>query len=336
MRRYRGPITDHFDGAYFYNPYYPSDPIQPPRRWEVLRWLATRKAGPWQPWTASTPARRPPERVAAPEFHATFVGHSSLLLQMDGLNILCDPHWSQRASPVSFMGPRRHCAPGLKFEDLPPIDLVLQSHDHYDHFDVPTLRRIAKTWSPHLIVPPGVRGRLTGNRISSGSEATELDWWQMVSISPDLTVMAVPARHFSGRGLADRNRTLWSGYVLQGSFGAVYFAGDTAYGPHFAEIKRRFPGIRVAFLPIGAYKPRWFMAAFHMSPEEALRAHMDLGAETSIGIHFGTFALADDGQSEPLDELRRALDSSSEPKPQFCTLTPGESKHFAPQLTTTS
>ena len=336
MRCHRGPITDHFDGAYFYNPYYPSDPIQPPRRWEVLRWLATRKIGPWQDWTESKPGPRPPGRVEAPEFHATFIGHSSLLLQIDGFNILCDPHWSERASPVSFLGPRRHCAPGLKFEDLPPVDVVLTSHDHYDHFDVPTLRRVAKAWNPHFVVPLGVRARLMKHGISNGEQATELDWWQMLSISHELTVMSVPARHFSGRGLADRNRTLWSGYVIQGSFGAVYFAGDTAYGPHFAEIKRRLPRIRVAFLPIGAFKPRWFMAAFHLSPAEALRAHADLGAEASIGIHFGTFALADDGQQEPLDELQRALDSAGEPKPQFCTLTPGESKHFAQELTTSS
>lgn len=257
-----------------------------------------------------------------------------MLLQLDGFNILCDPHWSQRASPLGFIGPRRHRAPGVKFEDLPAIDLVLISHDHYDHFDLPTLRCIAEKWNPHFVAPLGVRSRLKSHGIAKGSEITELDWWQMVSISPQLTVMSVPARHFSGRGLADRNRTLWSGYVLQSSFGTIFFGGDTAYGPHFAEIKRRLPPIRVAFLPIGAYKPRWFMAGYHLSPEEALRAHADLGAETSIGIHFGTFALADDGQQDPLDELQCALDSASEPKPQFCTLTPGESKHFAPELTT--
>ena len=329
MRRHRGPVTDHFDGAYFYNPYYPGNLIQPPRRWEVLRWLATRERGPWASWTESTPAARPPERVPAGELHATFVGHSTVLIQMDGVNILCDPHWSDRASPFTRIGPRRHCPPGVRFEDLPPIDVVLQSHDHYDHFDAATLRRIAAAWNPHLIVPLCVGERLTVNGIAEVKEATELDWWQLVSLSPELKIMAVPARHFSGRSLGDRNRTLWCGYVIEGSFGAVYFAGDTAYGPHFAEIKKRVPGLRVAFLPIGAFKPRWFMAAYHMSPREAVRAHSDLGVETSIAIHFGTFSLADDGQTEPVDELEAVLSLAGEPKPQFCTLNPGEAKHFA-------
>jgi L-ascorbate metabolism protein UlaG (beta-lactamase superfamily) len=273
--------------------------------------------------------------VTAGELHATFIGHSSVLVQMDGVNVLCDPHWSNRASPFASIGPRRHCPPGMRFEDLPPIDVVLQSHDHYDHFDVPTLRRISAKGNPRFIVPLGVRARLRSNRITGAAEASELDWWQLVSISPTVKIKAVPARHFSGRSLGDRNRTLWCGYVIEGSFGAVYFAGDTAYGPHFAQIKTRLPRIRVAFLPIGAFKPRWFMAAYHMSPEEALRAHNDLGAETSIAIHFGTFALADDGQMEPLEELQRALNSTGEPKPQFCTLSPGEARHFAPELTTT-
>jgi L-ascorbate metabolism protein UlaG (beta-lactamase superfamily) len=330
MRRYRGSITDHFDGAYFYNPYHPGDLVQAPRRWEVLRWLATRQRGPWAAWTESKPAAPPPERVPAGELHATFIGHATVLIQMDGLNILCDPHWSDRASPFANVGPRRHRPPALAFEDLPPIDVVLQSHDHYDHFDVATLRRITTAWHPHVIVPLGVGDRLTSNNIDWGDEATELDWWQLVSVSPELQIMAVPARHFSGRSLNDRNRTLWCGYLIEGSFGAVYFAGDTAYGPHFIEIKKRIPHIRVAFLPIGAFKPRWFMAAYHMSAKEAVRAHCDLGVETSIGIHFGTFALADDGQTEPVDELQAALNSSGEPKPHFCTLSPGESKHFAP------
>jgi L-ascorbate metabolism protein UlaG (beta-lactamase superfamily) len=335
MRRYRGPVTDHFDGAYFYNPYYPENPIKSPRPWEALRWLANRHKGPWAEWTDSQPAPPPPKEVPVKELQVTFIGHSTVLIQLDRLNILCDPHWSNRASPFSNIGPRRHCPPGLRFEDLPPIDVVLQSHDHYDHFDILTLQRIAAAWKPHFIVPLGGCNRLRSSGIAGGSEATELDWWQLVSISPELRITAVPARHFSGRTLMDRNMTLWCGYVIEGSFGSVYFAGDTGYGPHFGEIKRKLPAIRVALLPIGAFNPRWFMGAVHMSPQEAVQAHRDLGAETSIGIHFGTFRLADDGQTEPLDELKRALDSAGEPKPQFCTLGPGEAKYFAPELSTT-
>ncbi len=334
MTRHRGPITDHFDGVHFYNPYDPENPALTPRRWELLRWLSNRQKGPWAEWTNSPSAPAPPARVRSSELRVTFIGHSTVLIQIDELNILCDPHWSNRASPFAGVGPRRHCPPGLLLEELPPLDVVLESHDHYDHFDVPTLRRIAEQWKPHFIVPLGLRDRLLSNRIAGAPEATELDWWQLVSITPELRITAVPARHFSGRALADRNSTLWCGYVIEGSFGAVYFAGDTAYGSHFAQIKRRLPPIQVSLLPIGAYKPQWFMGSVHMSPEEAVQAHRDLGAQSSIGIHFGTFRLADDGQTEPVDKLQRVLDSCGEPKPQFCTLGPGQGKHFAPEFTT--
>ena len=323
MRPYRGPISNHFDGWHFYNPAEMGPETSPV---DLVRWLANRKPGPWRPWTDTASGPPPPQRVSRGELRATFVGHSTILIQMDGLNILCDPHWSERASPLSGFGPRRHRAPGLRFEDLPPIDLVLQSHDHYDHLDAPTLRRIAAAWHPNFIVPLGVRSRLVSNSVAGGAEATELDWWQLVAMSPDVRITAVPARHWSGRIFFDRNRTLWCGYVIEGPSGAVFFAGDTAYGPHFLEIKKRFPHIRLAFLPIGSFEPRWFMQSAHMSPADAIRAHEDLGAKTSIGIHFGTFQLADDGEDEPVSELQRLLDSAAEPKPDFYTLAPGEGR----------
>ena len=229
-----------------------------------------------------------------------------------------------RASPLWFAGPKRHRPPGIRFDQLPAIDLVLQSHDHYDHFDVPTLRRIAEAWHPDFIAPAGVRSRFVAGKIAGGSEATELDSWQMVAVTREIRITAVPARHFSGRGLLDRDETLWCGFVIEAPSGVVYFAGDTAYGPHFIEIKKRFPAIRLACLPIGAFQPEWFMSPFHMSPADAVRAHRDLSAAASIGIHFGTFRLADDSEDEPVNELRCALDSAGEPKPNFCTLSAGE------------
>jgi L-ascorbate metabolism protein UlaG (beta-lactamase superfamily) len=212
-----------------------------------------------------------------------------------------------RASPFSWIGPRRHRAPGIPFEDLPPIDIVLQSHDHYDHLDMPTQRRIRSQWQPRFVVPLGVRSRFEKHQIASGERIRELDWWQSVVISENLTITCVPARHFSGRGLRDRNKTLWSGYVIEAPAGVIYFAGDTGYGSHFEEIRRRFPEIRVAFLPMGAYLPEWFMGPVHISPADAVCAHEELGAATSIAIHFGTFHLADDAEDQPARELREAL-----------------------------
>jgi L-ascorbate metabolism protein UlaG (beta-lactamase superfamily) len=304
MAPYNGPVSDHFDGQHFYNPRNGT----PHGSGSVVKWLTNREPGPWRNWIDAAPGPPPPERVSAGNMRATFVGHSTVLIQLDGVNILCDPIWSQRASPLSWIGPLRHRAPGIRFEHLPAIDLVLQSHDHYDHFDVPTLRRIATQWRPGFGVPLGVARRLTSKGIALGSQVRELDWWQSADALDKLRITAVPARHFSGRGLRDRNETLWCGYVIEGPSGAVYFAGDTAYGTHFREIRERFPRIRLAFLPIGAYRPQWFMGPVHISPHDAVLAHEEVGAATSIAIHFGTFHLADDGQDEPVIELQRALD----------------------------
>ena len=305
MALYHGPVSDHFNGERFYN----SQDGMPGGAASLAKWLANREPGAWRKWIDAAPGPAPPERVNGGKIRATFIGHSTVLVQMDGVNILCDPIWSKRASPVSWIGPRRHRAPGIRFEHLPSIDLVLQSHDHYDHLDVPTLRRIAEQWRPGYGVPLGVARRLTSRAIAEDEQIRELDWWQSAEALNELRITAVPARHFSGRGLRDRNLTLWCGYVIEGPSGTVYFAGDTGYGSHFRQIAERFPRIRLAFLPIGAYRPQWFMGPVHISPEDAVRAHEEVGAATSVAIHFGTFHLADDGQDEPSIELQRALDA---------------------------
>jgi L-ascorbate metabolism protein UlaG (beta-lactamase superfamily) len=320
MKFHQGPVSDHFDGEYFHNP--ANGGLR--GGGSVLRWMLNRKPGPWRKWIDEPPGPPPLERIAT-GIRATFIGHSTLLIQMDGVNILCDPIWSLRASPFSWIGPHRHRAPGIRFEDLPPIDIVLQSHDHYDHFDVPTQKRIASQWHPNFVVPLGVRSRFEKHRIAPAGQTSELDWWQSVSLAENLKITSVPARHFSGRGLRDRNKTLWSGYVIESPSGVVYFAGDTGYGSHFHEISRRFPQIRLAFLPIGAYLPQWFMAPVHMSPADAVRAHEDVRAATSIGIHFGTFRLADDGEDQPVTELRQALDARKQSH-RFWVLNAGEGR----------
>ena len=210
--------------------------------------------------------------------------------------------WSDRASPFSWVGPRRFLQPGVRFEDLPPIHTVLLSHNHYDHLDVPTLRRIMDEHSPRVIAPLGVGGLLARKGIRSD---VEVDWWQTAD-----SVTCVPARHFSARSLFDRNRSLWCGYWIATPAGPIYFAADTAFGAHFKDIRTRLGAPRLALLPIGAYKPEWFMSPVHMSPPQAVQAHRILAPQRSLAIHWGTFQLADDGELEPPGDLRRALQIS--------------------------
>jgi L-ascorbate metabolism protein UlaG (beta-lactamase superfamily) len=320
MRLYRGPVTDHFDGEHFYNP---ASQV-PHGSGGLLKWLANREQGPWREWTDAPPGPPPPARVSDGGLRVTFIGHSTVLIQMDGMNFLTDPIWSMRASPFTWIGPRRHRPPGLRLEHLPPIDIVLQSHDHYDHLDIPTLRRLTARHRLKFLVPLGVRARLTARKIPGGAEAAELDWWQSISVSEEIKITVVPARHFSGRSLRDRNRTLWCGYMIEGPSGAVFFAGDTGFGTHFSEIRERFPKIRLALLPIGAFRPQWFMGPVHMSPQDAVCAHQELRAASSMATHFGTFSLADDGEEEPVTELQRALQAAGIPASRFITLDCGQ------------
>jgi N-acyl-phosphatidylethanolamine-hydrolysing phospholipase D len=225
----------------------------------------------------------------------TWIGHASLYVRMDGASFLVDPVWSDRASPLRFAGPRRLQAPGVPLQDLPAVDFVLLSHDHYDHTDLPTVKSLAARGVPFL-VPRGM-----GDLVASVSgRATELRWWDSVEVG-GVRVHCVPAKHFSGRGLTDRNRRLWAGFVVEGRTRRFYHAGDTAYFGGFAEIGARLGPPDLAALPIGAYEPRAFMAPVHQTPEDAIQAALDLGAPQALGMHFGTFDLAD----EPLDEPPR-------------------------------
>jgi L-ascorbate metabolism protein UlaG (beta-lactamase superfamily) len=292
-------VTDrHFDGARFFNPTRANgQPVS-----AVPRMLAE----PRTPWPAHVPlvARRPPARDGA-NATVTFIGHSTFLVQTRFGNVLTDPVYSERASPLRFAGPRRVRAPAVHFDDLPPIAVVLLSHNHYDHCDVRTLRAIESRWRPLVVTPIGNGRLLKSLRIR---RVEELDWWQDASQSP-LPVMLTPAQHFSARTPFDRNRALWGGFLLKSDGRRIFFAGDSGYAPHFAEVRTRCGHIDLALLPIGAYEPRWFMRDIHMNPEEAVQAHMDLGAQRSIGMHFGTFQLTLEAIDDPvhaLDAARRA------------------------------
>ena len=295
----RWPASDHYQGGRFF---IPNAPGQPGFR-GILDWLAHREKVAWRPWITASRGVPPPQRLAQGQLRVTFVNHSTVLLQIGELNVITDPIWSEYASPVQCAGPRRHRAPGLRFEDLPPIDVVLLSHNHYDHLDTATLLRLRRRDAPTVFCPLGVAARL--RRLGFRS-IVELDWWQQ-EMFRDATVDCVPAQHFSGRGLFDRDRTLWCGWHLQCAEGGILFAGDTGFGPHFQEMAQRLPRPRIALLPLGAYRPRWFMGPVHTGPEEAIEAHAILNPLVSIPIHYGTFSLADDGETEPIDHLRALL-----------------------------
>ena len=321
--RYTGPTSDHFNGERFLN----QSGARAQGFSAIFKWARTRKPGPWREQLDAPYGPPPPRRVGLGELRVTFVNHATTLLQFDGLNVLTDPIWSDRCSPLSFAGPKRFRPPGLRFEDLPPIDAVVLSHNHYDHMDLPTLKRLEAAWHPRFFTGMGNRALLEKAGLS---RVAELDWWQALPLSPGVTVSSVPAQHFSNRGLCDQDATLWTGYVFTGPAGPIYFAGDTGYGPHFRQIRERFGPVRLALLPIGAYKPEWFMAPVHVSPAEAVRAHRDLQAQTSAAIHFGTFALGDDGQEEPPRALAEALSQSGPDTSPFWVLGFGEGRDVPP------
>jgi L-ascorbate metabolism protein UlaG (beta-lactamase superfamily) len=311
-----GAVPKHFDGKRFFNP----DAPQARSLLDALRWALSSRRESSPRFVAGIEASKPPSGIEGPDLRVTLINHSTVLLQQTGVNILTDPIWSERASPFAWIGPRRHRAPGVRVEDLPHLDIVLLSHNHYDHLDIATLRRLADRGVSQFIVPSGV-ARMARLPRSLGIERVhELDWGEAFTFGGS-TIHSVPAQHFSARGLFDRNRTLWCGYVIEAAAGRlVYFAGDTGFGSHFARIRERFGPPRLALLPIGAYEPRWFMSAVHMSPEEAVRAHEILGAQTSIAIHHGTFQLTD----EAIDTPKRRLLACA-PADSFLILDNGQS-----------
>lgn len=322
---HNGQRTAHFDGTRFYN----QMPIQEHGFTDLLRWAFTRQRGEWAETTDFEPASPPEARVR--DLRVTYVTHSTVLIQVDGVNILTDPIWSERASPVTFTGPRRQHPVGIRFEDLPPIDVVIVSHNHYDHMDLATLKRLYAEHHPRFLVGLGNLQLLNENGIDG---VRELDWWQGVDITRDMRIVFVPAQHFSGRGIGDRNKTLWGGYVIESTQGNVYFAGDTGWGPHFEQIATRYSPIRFAILPIGAYQPSWFMSPVHISPAEALEAQAVLRAEYAMAIHYGTFSLADDGQHDPLEDLNLAQTTGPVPRDRFWVLEFGETRNI-PQVPNT-
>lgn len=275
--------------------------------------MATRPSSNWPEHYDIVPTKA---LAKAENLTVTFINHATVLLQWQGINILTDPIWSERASPFSRAGPKRVHEPGIAFNDLPHIDLVLISHNHYDHLDLPTLQKLEKRDKPLFITGLGNRALLSANGISN---AKELDWWQNL-IYKQLSITFTPARHFSARWLWDRNETLFGSFVISAENEHVFFGGDTSYGPHFKDIQQKFGNVKLALLPIGAFEPRWFMQHNHQSPTEALQAHEDLKTRISIGIHYATFHLSDESIDTPANIIRAKRDEK-----EFILLKPGES-----------
>ncbi|MEL0082270.1 MAG: MBL fold metallo-hydrolase [Gammaproteobacteria bacterium] len=309
------PVSDHFDGEVFSN----YEPVERTFK-QFINWMMNRNPGEWPEYQQRPPGPKPLQRVEGERLRVTMVGHSTLLVQTAGLNILTDPIWSDRASPVSFAGPHRVHPPGIAFEQLPPIDLVLVSHGHYDHMDIPTLKRLYERFQPRFLVGLGQGVYLQ----RAGIEAvTELDWWDEFSVAanhqPDkaATITAVPVRHWSARWIGDRNRALWVGFVIDAGSGPLFFAGDTGFGDHFRQIAERFGPPRLAMLPIGAYLPRHFMVQAHTSPGDALKVHQLMEAGTSVAMHFGTFRLGDDGETQAVEQLQKLIAETEKPLRPF-------------------
>ena len=309
--------SDHYDGERFFNPRRASTPRGPQA---MLEWQRTRTPAEWPKAVPVIPAR-PAARVEGSAIVVTVVGHASHLIQTRGLNILTDPVWSERASPVQFAGPRRVREPGIRFADLPKIDLVLVSHGHYDHLDLPTLKRLWKRDRPRIITPLGHQALLRWAGIAS----EEGDWGDRFDVAPGVAVHIDRVQHWTARGLRDRNRALWSGFTVELPGGNVFFAGDCGYDQSAFTAARAHGPVRVALLPIGAYEPRWFMKAQHMDPAEAVAAFADLGAAHAVGIHWGVFQLTDEAIDAPPAALAAALAHAGVAADRFPALVPGES-----------
>ena len=311
--------SDHYDGELFFNP---SGAINKTFR-DLLRWRLFGKRARWPAEVTNTATPKIVANAALGDLHLTFINHSTFLIQVDGLNILTDPVFSSRVSPFRRIGPKRVREPGLAMKDLPKIDVLLVSHNHYDHMDVQSLRDIARGDQPMTVTPLG-NGPIL--RRQGLTRITECDWWDSVELGGGAKIVATPAQHWSVRGLPDRNRALWSGFVIETRRHKIFFAGDTGYAGHFREIRARCGVMDMALLPIGAYEPRWFMKDQHMNPEDAVLAHIDLQAKQSIGMHFGTFQLTDEGFDAPVQELQAALRKHE--AANFDVLEVGETRRF--------
>lgn len=318
----KGPVSDHFDGSRFFMEGADHN------LGDMVKWMWQMETVEWPEWIVD-PIQPPPVTVDKGELRVTYVNHATVLLQIDEANILTDPIWSFRAGPFSWMGVKRIRKPGVAFEDLPKIDLVLISHDHYDHLDLPTLTKIVQKDDPMILTGLGLKPFLKKHGVL---KTVELDWWQTYKPEKSaLTITFVPSLHSSGRWPLLGNKSLWGGYVVSNQEGNIYFAGDTGYGDFVDKIHKRFDRFRLTILPVGSYEKRWFMKNQHMNPDDAVKMHIVLQSLQSVGIHFGTFAEHPEQTVDAHErDLAKALNERSVDKSRFWILKFGEGRNVIP------
>jgi len=293
----RKTIQAPFNGKQFEN----IEPFEDKSLLSLLKWRFTSDRVTWK--TVDNQSFHKPSLSRSEELRLSLIGHSTVLIQINNINILTDPHYSERSSPLSWAGPKRVIQPAIKFEDLPPIDIVLLSHNHYDHMDLPTLKRLNDTHQPVVLVGLGNAALLNSKGISN---VHELDWWESFDFK-ETVIHFTPVQHWSARGVFDKRKTLWGGFYIEASK-KIFFAGDTGYGKVFKMIHNKYGDMDVGLIPIGAYKPRWFMKDAHVNPEEAVKIFQDLKLKHAIGIHFATFeGLTDEAKFQPAQDLKIAL-----------------------------
>lgn len=317
---YNGPISDHFDGTYFFNP----NGAEPKGFTDLLKWQFGEKTNHKWPKEAKSPHPQAKPDVALPQdtMRLTMIGHASFLIQTGGLNILTDPVWSERTSPFSFIGPKRVNKPGIELDDLPKIDVILLTHNHYDHLDIKTLDHLHKTHNPLVITPLGndtiVHKSIPDMNIQTG------DWNDVLELG-SVKFHFEPCHHWSARGGSDRRMALWAAFVIESMAGKLYHIGDTGFhsGINYKDATQKHGTFRAAILPIGAYDPRWFMKDQHQNPHEAVQGFKLCNAQYAAGHHFGTFKLTNEPIDEPLTFLAKALDEHGIDPNRFQAMKPG-------------
>lgn len=317
---YRGPASPHFDGRRFFNP----EGMEPAGFGDLMRWQFGGGRAKWPAaWPEQPVFNVPDERVTGGGLRVTMVGHATLLIQVAGVNILTDPVYSLRASPFTAVGPRRVNEPGIEFGHLPPIDVVLLTHNHYDHLDLATLARLHQAHDPLVVTPLGndriILGHMPALRVAVQ------DWGDVATVRSAL-IHCEPAHHWSARGLTDRRMALWSAFVIETPAGKIYHIGDTGFhdGINYRAVREKHGGFRLANLPIGAYEPRWFMRFQHQNPQEAVEGMQLCGARHAAGHHWGTFQLTNESIEQPRDDLRTALRLAGVDDEHFRPMMPGE------------